>query len=170
MMENIENITGVKIAYYFICPTKLWLSHHNIHLENEHENVKIGKQIHKDRYPRVKKEVNIRNKMKLDFIEKDNELYIHEVKKSDKMEKSHLFQMYFYMNYLQEHGVEAKGELHYPLLNKKKQVEFGRKEKKQLYEVIKNIKKIVSDDMPKPKRKKICKKCAYEEFCFSDNV
>ncbi|MEF8835600.1 MAG: Dna2/Cas4 domain-containing protein [Candidatus Thermoplasmatota archaeon] len=42
----------------------MWLFHHNIELEREHENVKIGKQIHEDRYPRVKKEVNIRDKMK----------------------------------------------------------------------------------------------------------
>ena len=163
-----SNITGVKIAYYFICHTKLWLFHHNIQLEREHENVKIGKQIHEDRYPRVRKEVNIRNKMKLDFVEKGDQLYIHEVKKSNKMEKSHLFQMYFYMDYLKEHGVDVKGELHYPLLNKKKQVEFGEDEKKELDVVKDEINKIVSSDMPKPERKKICKKCAYYEFCFGD--
>lgn len=165
-----ENITGVKIAYYFICKTKLWLFHHNIQMEREHENVKIGKQIHEDRYPRVKKEVSIRNKMKIDFVEKGDQLYIHEVKKSNKMEKSHLFQMYFYLDYLQEHGVDVKGELHYPLLNKKKEVEFGEKEKEELEQVKKDIVEIVSGDMPEPERKKICRKCAYYEFCFGGST
>lgn len=165
-MTANEYITGVKIAYYFICKTKLWLFHHNIQMEREHENVKIGKQIHEDRYPRVKKEVSIRNKMKIDFVEKGDQLYIHEVKKSNKMEKSHLFQMYFYLDYLQEHGVDVKGELHYPLMNKKKEVEFGEDEKKELDDVKKDIVKIVSGKMPEPERKKICRKCAYYEFCF----
>ena len=169
-MTGYDNITGVKIAYYFICHTKLWLFHHNIQMEREHENVKIGKQIHEDRYPRVRKEVNIRNKMKLDFVEKGDQLYVHEVKKSNKMEKSHLFQMYFYLYYLQDHGVDVKGELHYPELNKKKEVEFSEKEKEELKDVKEEIKEIVSGDMPSPERKKICKKCAYYEFCFGDQT
>lgn len=139
-------------------------------MEREHENVKIGKQIHENRYPRVRKEVNIRNKMKLDFVEKGDQLYIHEVKKSNKMEKSHLFQMYFYLDYLQKHGVDVKGELHYPELNKKKEVEFGEEEKEELNKVKDEIKDIVSGDMPEPERKTICKKCAYYEFCFGDQT
>jgi len=69
-MKEGYDLNGVEISYYFICKTKLWLFHHNIELEREHENVKIGKQIHEDRYPRVKKEVNIKDKMKLDFVER----------------------------------------------------------------------------------------------------
>ena len=45
-MKEGYDLTGVEISYYFICKTKLWLFHHNIELEREHENVKIGKQIH----------------------------------------------------------------------------------------------------------------------------
>ncbi len=32
-MEEGDDLTGVEISYYFICPTKLWLFHHNIQLE-----------------------------------------------------------------------------------------------------------------------------------------
>ncbi|RZN63106.1 CRISPR-associated protein Cas4 [Methanonatronarchaeum sp. AMET6-2] len=159
-------VTGVEVSYYFICNTKLWLFHHNIEMENEHENVKIGKQLHKERYPRVQKEVNIRNRMKLDFIEKNDQLIVHEIKKSNKMEKSHLYQMYFYLNYLHRHGVKVNGEIHYPLLNKKKTVKLDKEKKEKLNKVIREIKEIVSGNMPEPKRKEICKKCAYEEFCF----
>ena len=169
-MKEGDDLTGVEISYYFICKTKLWLFHHNIELEREHENVKIGKQIHEERYPRVKKEVNIRDKMKLDFVERGDDLYIHEVKKSNKMERSHLFQMYFYLDYLERHSVDVKGELHYPLLNKKKEVEFGKDEREELQRVKEEIKEIVSGDMPEPEKKKICGKCAYEEFCFGTEV
>lgn len=108
--------------------------------------------------------------MKLDFVEKGDQLYVHEVKKSNKMEESHLFQMYFYLDYLQEHGVDVKGELHYPELNKKKKVELDTEKKERLKGVKEEIKKIVSGDMPEPERKKICGKCAYEEFCFGSEV
>jgi len=165
-----NKITGVEVAYYFVCHTKLWLFHRNIELEREHENVKIGKQLHKERYPRVKKEVNIRNKMKLDFVEKNGQLIVHEIKKSEKMEKAHFFQMYFYLDYLSRHGVEIEGEIHYPLLNKKKTVSLSEEKRERLHKVLDEIKKIVSGEMPKPKRKKICNKCAYEEFCFGTKV
>ncbi|WGI17903.1 CRISPR-associated protein Cas4 [Methanonatronarchaeum sp. AMET-Sl] len=165
--RNFNNrVTGVEVGYYFICHTKLWLFHHNIQMEREHENVKIGKQLHEERYPRVKKELNIRNKMKLDFIERDGELIVHEIKKSNKMEKSHFFQMYFYLDYLEKHNVEATGEIHYPLLNKKKSIKLDENKKTKLHKTINKIKKIVSEKFPNPERKNICKKCAYEEFCF----
>lgn len=163
-------ITGSIINYYFICHTKVWLFSHHIQLEQEHENVKIGKELHEERYPRMKKEVTILNQLKLDFVERGDELVVHEVKKSDRMKKSHIFQMYFYLDFLQQHDVHVKGEINYPLLNKKKEVVFGDAEREKLYSVIENIKKIVANGMPSPKRKKFCKNCAYEEFCFGDFI
>ena len=38
---------------------------------------------------------------------------------------------------------------------------------KKLVEIIDDITKIISGNMPKPKKSKICRKCAYFEFCFS---
>lgn len=106
--------------------------------------------------------------MKLDFVEKGDRLYVHEVKKSNKMEESHLFQMYFYLDYLQDHGVDVKGELHYPELNKKKEVELDEGKKEELECVREEIGEIITGEMPEPKEKKICKKCAYQEFCFAE--
>mgnify|MGYP006300271387 FL=1 len=84
------------------------------------------------------------------------------------MQRSHLFQMYFYLDFLHRHGVDVKGEIHYPLLNKKKEVCLGKNEVKELYLVIEQVKQIIAGGMPPPRRKTICGKCAYEEFCFGD--
>jgi CRISPR-associated exonuclease Cas4 len=44
-MSPIMKITGVKINYYHICHTKLWLFSHNIALEHEHENYSMKTDI-----------------------------------------------------------------------------------------------------------------------------
>ncbi len=50
----ISKINGTQINYYFICKTKLWLFSHNIQLEDEHENVKLGKFLHETSFKREK--------------------------------------------------------------------------------------------------------------------
>jgi len=51
-MESIKpmTITGVKVNYYFICKTKLWLFSHNIQMEKESEDVLMGKLLYESRY------------------------------------------------------------------------------------------------------------------------
>jgi CRISPR-associated exonuclease Cas4 len=159
----------VKIAYYFICHTKLWLFSHNITLENEHENVKIGKFLHEDRYKRRHKEEMIHDLISIDFAETSNGLILHEIKKTRKMEKAHRFQMLYYLHYLKSHGVSAKGIINYPLINKKDDVFLTMEDEKRLMEVIDGIKEVVFNEIPSPNRRKICNKCAYQEFCFGDD-
>ena len=38
-----ERITGVMIYYYFVCSRKLWYFCHQINMEDENENVQLGK-------------------------------------------------------------------------------------------------------------------------------
>ena len=77
---NEDNINGTKINYYFICPTKLWFFSHNIQMEDNSENVKIGKQLHENSYQRDK-EYLIDNKISIDFIRKKEIVEVHEIKK-----------------------------------------------------------------------------------------
>jgi CRISPR-associated exonuclease Cas4 len=160
-------ITGVKINYYHICHTKLWLFSHNIALEHEHENVNIGKQLHEERYTRNKKEVTIDNTISIDFVKQHNGIMeLHEIKKTKKMEDAHLRQMLYYLYYLRKRGIEARGVMNYPLLNQTKDVELTPDEKKNIEDDIRGIEQIVTGRMPHPKRMRICPKCAYFEFCF----
>ena len=63
-MKN--KINGTQIDYYFICKTKLWLFSHNIQLEHQSENVKLGKILHEDSFKR-EKDYLIDNLIILDF-------------------------------------------------------------------------------------------------------
>jgi CRISPR-associated exonuclease Cas4 len=160
-------ITGVKVAYYHICHTKLWLFSHNINLEQENEKVQIGKQLHEDRYKKKRRDVTIGDTMSIDFLETKDTIRIHEVKKTKKMEKAHEAQLLFYLHYFKEQGIEATGVINYPLLNKTQNITLTPENESTLVQEIADIKKIVLGKIPIPRRKKICPKCAYYEFCFS---
>ncbi len=164
-------ITGVKINYYHICHTKLWLFSHNITLEHEHENVNIGKLLHEERYSKNKKDITIDNTISIDFVKRSNGvMQLHEVKKTKKMEEAHLRQMLYYLYYLKKRGVDARGVMNYPLLNQTKDVELTPDGEKSIEDDIKDIEQIVTGRMPHPKRIRICAKCAYFEFCFCGEV
>lgn len=165
-MKNYIN--GTQINYYFICKTKLWLFSHNVRLEHESENVKLGKILHEDSFKR-EKDFLIDNLINVDFIKIADSIEIHEVKKTQKMEESHEFQLLYYMYYLKtEKDIEnIKGFLDYPKNRKKKEIILTKEKEYELMEIIEDITKINENEMPKPKRSKICRKCAYFEFCFS---
>ena len=168
MMRMLYKINGTQINYYFICKTKLWLFSHNIQLEHESENVKLGKLLHEDSFKR-EKDYLIDNLINVDFIKISDSIEIHEVKKTEKMDNSHEFQLLYYMFYLKnEKDIKnIKGFLNYPNSKIKKEVFLTSENEKKLVEIIDDITKIISGDMPKPKKSKICRKCAYFEFCFS---
>lgn len=161
-------INGTQINYYFICKTKLWLFSHNIQLERESEDVKLGKILHEDSFKR-EKEFLIDNLINVDFIRITDSVEIHEVKKTRKMEKSHEFQLLYYMYYLKtEKDIgNIKGFLDYPKNRKKIEIFLTNEKEDELLNVIGEINKINKNEMPKPKKSKICRKCAYFEFCFS---
>jgi len=160
-------ITGVKINYYHICHTKLWLFSHNIALEHEHENVNIGKLLHEERYSKDKKDITIDNTISIDFVKKRNgTIELHEIKKTKKMEDAHLHQMLYYLYYLKQKGVDAQGVMNYPLLNQTREVILTPDDENNLEKDIIGIEKVVTGKMPHPKKMRICPKCAYFEFCF----
>ncbi|WP_299526192.1 CRISPR-associated protein Cas4 [uncultured Methanobrevibacter sp.] len=164
----ISRINGTQINYYFICKTKLWLFSHNIQLEDGHENVKLGKHLHETTFKR-EKEFLIDNLINVDFIKITDSVEIHEVKKSQKMNLAHEYQLLYYMFYLKnEKDIEnVVGFLDYPNIRKKEKITLTNQKENELFEIIDNIECIISNSMPKPKKKRICNKCAYFEFCFS---
>ena len=162
------NINGTQINYYFICKTKLWLFSHNIQLEHESENVQLGKLLHEDSFKRQKAFL-IDNLINVDFIKFTDCVEIHEVKKTQKMDTSHEYQLLYYMYYLKnEKDIDnIKGFLDYPKNRKKKEIKLTQEKEEELKRIIEDIKTIISKEMPEPKKSKICRKCAYFEFCFS---
>ncbi|MGD8781950.1 MAG: Dna2/Cas4 domain-containing protein [Ignavibacteria bacterium] len=86
-------MTGTQIAYYFLCKRKLWLFTHNIEQEQFSDTVAMGKFISESTYERKKHEIQISDGddyIVLDYFD-TKEKVIHEIKKSDKMEASHIW-------------------------------------------------------------------------------
>ena len=137
-------------------------------MEHESENVRLGKILHEDSFKR-ENDFLIDNLINVDFIKLTDCVEIHEVKKTRKMEKSHEYQLLYYMYYLKnEKDIEnIKGFLDYPKNRKKKEVFLTKEKEGELLKITADIYKINRDEMPKPKKSKICRKCAYFEFCFS---
>lgn len=158
-------ITGVKVNYYHVCKTKLWLFSHNINLEKENDSVAIGKMLHEDRYKKNYKNITI-DGISIDFVKAGKILEIHEIKKSKRMDAADKAQLSFYLYYLKKKGFEATGVLNYPLLNKVERIELSPEDEIYIERDIEDIRKIVLGSIPSPERKKICLKCAYQEFCF----
>lgn len=169
--------TGIHINYYFICARKLWLFAHGIACENESDAVRMGKFIHETSYERENKEIDIDNRIVLDWFDQKRNV-VHEVKKSDKMESAHEWQVLFYLYYLKVKGLEVSdtenasgitGELNYPTLRKTKQVILTQEKEKQLKdEIIPGIEKIIrSETIPCTSETRACKQCSYSELCYS---
>ncbi len=157
--------TGSEINYYFVCKRKLWLFSHNIELESDSDLVLQGKLLHEHSYKRKLKEIAI-DKIKIDFIEKTNE--VHEIKRSRKVEDAHLYQLLYYLYYLKKHsGLDTKGVLNYPLLKKTVKVELTPQKERKLQQIIHEINQITKLTKP-PEAKWIpyCKSCAYSEMCW----
>ena len=170
IQSGAVRITGVKIDYYHICHTKLWLFSHNITLEAGHENVEIGKQLHEDRYKRDGKDVTIDNTISIDFVRRGSAIELHEVKKTKKMADADRAQLLFYIYYLKQRGVSAEGVINYPLIRETVRVTLTPDDEAVLQRDIEEIERIVQGSMPHPLRKRICAKCAYIEFCFCDEA
>lgn len=158
--------TATHINYYFVCKRKLWLFSHQLNREHESDIVKMGRIIHEDSYEREKKEIRIGENLVLDFADVQTRV-IHEVKKSNKMEKAHEWQLKYYLYCLREWGIEDfSGELNYPKLRKTVQVDLSDEDIERLDEVLEDIEKIISGTAPPPVKIKPCLKCAYYEYCF----
>ncbi len=163
------SVTGEMINYLFICKTKLWLFSHHMNMESEYESVKLGKIIHETTYKEKKKELIIDEHIAIDYITKGDILEIHDIKTSKRMEFAHKAQILYYLYYLKQRGVDnAIGIIDYPLLRKKEEVRLTDDELITIETVIENVKSVINSRMPHPIKTRICKKCAYEEFCWSD--
>lgn len=137
-------------------------------MEHESDSVALGKLLHKNSY-KYEKEFMIDDFINVDFIKKKNPLEIHEVKKTKKMEKAHKFQLLYYMYYLKKYkNIEnTVGFLDYPTIKEKIKVKLTKENEEEIEKIIENIYIIINSDIPKPKMSKICRKCAYFEFCFA---
>lgn len=160
------NITGIMIYYYFICQRKLWYFVNEINMEQNSELVSIGKILDETTYSREKKGILIDNTINVDFIR--NGAILHEVKKTKSIEEAGIWQIKYYMYYLEQRGVQnIEAQIDYPLIRETKSIYLEDEDRKILNNIEKSITEIKEyDKPPKVINEKICKKCAYYDLCY----
>lgn len=162
-------ITGTHFNYYQVCKRKLWLFANGINFEHTSDLVFEGKLIHEDSYPqRSEKYEEIElDGIKVDYYDAKSKV-VHEIKKSNKVEKAHEWQVKYYLYVFEQNGIEGvTGLLEYPVLRKTQLVilsDFDR----EIEMMKKDIEKIISDENCPPLiQKSLCRNCSYFEFCYS---
>ena len=156
--------TGTQVNYYFVCHRKLWFFSHDLSMEEKSDAVLLGKLLHETGYKRKFKDVSL-GRIKIDFLEHGTE--VHEIKRSRRIEKAHIYQLRYYLYYLKRLGVEATGVLNYPLLRRKVDVSLTQEDETEMQQILQDMGKILASETPPTAvRLGICKKCSYYEFCW----
>ena len=162
-----SNITGTLINYYFHCKTQCWLHANRINLEDNSEDVRIGKVLHEIQEQKSKQgEIKIDN-IRVDKITKE---YMIEFKKSDSDPEAVKWQVLLYLYKLKQKGIKKKGEIEYhekKSTTKTEILELDKQNEAELLAVLETIENLINFPRPPaPKFENKCKKCAYYEYCF----
>ncbi|HEX5154707.1 MAG TPA: CRISPR-associated protein Cas4 [Parafilimonas sp.] len=167
------HLTATHINYYFICHRKLWLFANGINMEHNSEAVADGKLLGEQSYPqRAGKYTEIEiSGSRIDFYDAKNKV-IHEIKRSDKIEQAHEWQVKYYIWLLQQNGVDGvTGILEYPKLRETTKVELSSADTAYLQQAMEQIKAITeNENCPARINSKICKQCSYYDFCYIEEV
>ena len=173
MIPSLPVFTGTQVKYFAFCHRRLWLFTHGVEMERENEDVQLGTTLGEKSYERERKEVNIDDKIVLDWtehkLEDDGTLTLHEVKKSKSFDQAHRLQVLYYLYYLKHKGVTARGVIDYPLLKKTESVELTPEAESEVHRVLDGVKSVVEMPQAPPRldNKRLCEKCAYFELCWS---
>lgn len=166
-------LTGTHINYYFLCMRKLWLFASGIQMEHTSDMVYEGKLIHETSYPQRSEkyqEIEIEG-VKIDYFDHKNKI-IHEVKKSDKVEVAHEWQLKYYIYILEKNGInDVTGILEYPVLRKTDKIFLSDRDRNEIEQIKKNIEEIIqSEECPQAIKQGLCRKCSYFDFCWSSEI
>ena len=161
-------VNGTLINYYFHCKRQCYLHGNRLNLEDNSEQVKIGKAIHEEKAEEKKDtEITVDN-IRLDRLTKE---YLTEIKKSDADVEASKWQLLYYLSVLKEKGVIRKGRLEFVEKNKEENkvlyLELTEELEEQLRKYVREIEELLnSEKIPECVYAPKCKKCAYYEYCY----
>lgn len=162
-------VNGTLINYYMHCKRQCYLFGNRINLEDNSEEVQIGKAIHEEKsYGRTDSEITIDNIV----IDKITREYLVETKKSDADVEASRWQLLFYLKKLKDKGIDRKGKLEFVEKNKKENkktmiLELTEDDICRLEDITNEIDNLINSDIvPEINKTKSCKKCAYYEYCY----
>lgn len=159
-------LNGTLINYYFHCKRQCYLFGNRINLEDNSEDVKIGKVLHEIKNISDRTEVKFENIS----VDKITDKYIVEIKKSDADIEASKMQLLYYLKVLKEKGIERDGKLVFCEKNNNEKVDIIKLDDKNI-ELLKKceeeiLKLINSNKIPEVQKQKGCKRCAYYEYCY----
>lgn len=167
------NLTGTHFNYYQVCKRKLWLFANGINMEHTSDLVYEGKLIHEESYPQrsAKYEEVELDGIKVDYYDTLHKV-IHEIKKSDKVDVAHEWQLKYYLYVFEQNGIEGvSGVLEYPVLRKRDIVLLSDVDREMIGEMKADIMQVIESEVCPPlEKKRICKNCSYLDFCYSGEV
>ncbi|MEG2323503.1 MAG: CRISPR-associated protein Cas4 [Anaerovoracaceae bacterium] len=161
-------MNGTLINYYFHCKRQCYLHGNHLELEDNSEDVKIGRAIHEEK-------ANKRNDAEIAIdgikVDKLGPEYLIEIKKSDADEEAGKWQLLYYLWILKGKGIIRKGKLEFVEKNKKGAkttvYELTSANEKALEEKVRQVEELINQqDVPSVVFKKHCHRCAYYEYCF----
>lgn len=163
--------TATHISYLHLCHRKLWLFANGLNMEQTSDLVAEGKLIHEESYPQRAsryQELAIEN-IKIDHFDAQARI-VREIKKSNRMESAHIAQVKYYLFVLERNGVEGvHGVLEYPKLRQTEEVWLTDEDRAVIPQWEQQAQAIVAqEDCPPLTEKKICKRCAYYDFCYAN--
>lgn len=160
-------VNGTLINYYFHCKRQCYLFGNRMNMEDNSEEVKIGKAIHEERLQNDNTEIVIDN-IRLDKLTSQ---YLTEIKKSDADVEAAKWQLIYYLTVLKRKGIIRKGKLEFVEKNKRDKkiiiIELNEELEKQIEQYVKEIEELLArEEVPQIINKPKCKKCAYYEYCY----
>ncbi|MDR1461117.1 MAG: CRISPR-associated protein Cas4 [Campylobacteraceae bacterium] len=163
----MNRITGTLINYYFHCKTQCWLSANRLNLEDNSEDVHIGRVLHEINEEKSKHAEVLLGNVKIDKITDD---YVIEFKKSDSDPEAAKWQLLLELFTLKQKGIEKKGKLEYAEKNRQTKTEVVILDdiyEAKLLKIFEEIDTLIEEKVPpKPIFASKCKRCAYYEYCF----
>ena len=160
-------ITGTIINYYFHCKRQCYLFANRLNMEDNSEDVRIGRILHEIK---AKDEKNSEVKFENMVIDRITQKNIEEFKKSDADIAASRMQLLFYLKNLKDKGIEKEGKLVCYEKNKNDKIEkvlLDEQSEKDLEGCVDSIIKLIKEDKPPyVKKSNSCNKCAYYEYCF----
>lgn len=160
-------INGTIINYYFHCKRQCYLFANRLNMEDNSEDVRIGRVLHQ-----IRAEDNKNSEIKYEnmVIDKLTDRYVVELKKSDADIEAARMQLLFYLRNLEEKGVIREGKLIFDERNNNEKNEkiilddVNREKLKQCELKIEDL--LSQENAPIATKKKSCSKCAYYEYCY----
>ncbi len=160
-----RGITGNHFFDYGSCLTRLWIANKRIVAGTENVHIAVGRYIDETTKPALRKSLTIQGLCSIDYVEEDERIEIHEIKKGHNTSRAHKLQLLFYLEVVQElTGIDPIGLLHLPQSRKVIKIERDKNTVEKAYE---DIIQVLAGPCPKPSQKPICHGCRFSELCWA---